>query len=101
MTADPHRDAVAAAAASDTAYLVCLRCGAMLPIMHTDEHEPCPNACAEPLVIRDDATACPRCGQTGTADVCGACRKLEREAQGESVRLFEPAPTQLPGQLAL
>lgn len=32
--------------------------------------------------------------------VCEPCRKLEREPQGTAVRLFEPAPTQLPGQMA-
>jgi len=49
---------------------------------------------------------CPRCGQSsddGRADstprVCAPCRALEAQPQGESVRLFEPAPTQLPGQL--
>jgi len=49
---------------------------------------------------------CPRCGQSsddGRADstprVCAPCRALEAQPQGESVRLFEPAPAQLPGQL--
>lgn len=32
--------------------------------------------------------------------VCEPCRKIEREPQGESVKLFEPAPNQMPGQLA-
>jgi hypothetical protein len=42
---------------------------------------------------------CPRCAQTSdTGDVCQPCRRLERQPQGETVRLFEPAPNQLPGQ---
>jgi hypothetical protein len=47
---------------------------------------------------------CPRCGQTSSAmcgAVCVACRGLERQPQGETVRLFTPAPNQIPGQLAL
>jgi hypothetical protein len=31
--------------------------------------------------------------------VCESCRKLERQPQGENMRLFEPAPNQMPGQL--
>jgi hypothetical protein len=47
--------------------------------------------------------ACPRCGQTGAmcGEVCITCRAVDREPQGETVRLFEPAPTQIPGQLNL
>jgi hypothetical protein len=46
---------------------------------------------------------CPRCGQTGTmcGEVCMNCRKLDRKPQGEVVRLFTPAPNQIPGQLSL
>lgn len=32
---------------------------------------------------------------------CDACRALEREPQGETVRLFAPAPPVMPGQTAL
>jgi hypothetical protein len=32
---------------------------------------------------------------------CDACRDLTRAPQGEAVRLFTPAPAQLPGQLNL
>jgi hypothetical protein len=32
--------------------------------------------------------------------VCEACRSAEREPQGESMRLFTPATTQLDGQLS-
>jgi len=57
-------------------------------------------------------TACTRCDQTMTTTygeyvhgaepmVCDTCRKAEREPQGEAVRLFTPAPTQLDGQLSL
>lgn len=52
--------------------------------------------------MSDHFKACHRCGQTviTRADVatCDTCRKLERAPQGERVRLFEPAPEQLPGQ---
>jgi hypothetical protein len=34
-------------------------------------------------------------------EVCVACRTTDRAPQGETVRLFEPAPIQVPGQLAL
>lgn len=55
---------------------------------------------------------CPRCQQisapaTAAPDapwvsiVCNACRAIERQAQGEAMRLFSPAPNQIPGQLAL
>jgi hypothetical protein len=50
------------------------------------------------------APPCPRCGQTSSAmcgEVCVACRTTDRAPQGETVRLFEPAPIQVPGQLAL
>jgi hypothetical protein len=45
-----------------------------------------------------------RCGQhavaleAGAPRVCDACRDLARAPQGEAVRLFTPAPAQLPGQ---
>jgi hypothetical protein len=32
--------------------------------------------------------------------VCDPCRTLERKPQGETVKLFEPAPNQMPGQLS-
>jgi hypothetical protein len=54
---------------------------------------------------------CPRCGQTVASDrdpllfvvnhvpmVCDSCRERDREPQGETVRLFTPAPAQMPGQ---
>lgn len=57
---------------------------------------------------------CP-CGQTSTDDsrdderhlmiecprVCDVCRSAALEPQGEAVRLFEPAPTQMAGQMTL
>lgn len=55
--------------------------------------------------MSDHFKACARCGQTvitrADAPVCARCRALERESQGSSVRLFEPAPAQLAGQLDL
>lgn len=48
---------------------------------------------------------CPRCGQIVIthADVvrCATCAELERRPQGESMRLFAPAPAQLEGQTYL
>jgi hypothetical protein len=47
---------------------------------------------------------CERCGQYRTLNVsgvCEICRAAERQPQGEAVRLFTPAPAQLPGQLNL
>jgi hypothetical protein len=59
--------------------------------------------CASPMsAVRGcwALTPCSRCGQmSDAAGVCASCRTLERKPQGETVRLFEPAPTQLPGQL--
>lgn len=33
--------------------------------------------------------------------MCATCRAVDREPQGEAVRLFTPAPAQMPGQTAL
>jgi hypothetical protein len=48
---------------------------------------------------------CVRCGQVVITrqdpPICQTCRKLEREPQGEAMRLFAPAPNQIPGQLNL
>lgn len=53
----------------------------------------------------DHFKACARCGQTvitrADVPVCGVCADLARAPQGETVRLFEPAPAQVPGQLNL
>jgi hypothetical protein len=61
--------------------------------------------CATPMsAVRGcwPAKPCPRCGQMSTAaGVCAPCRDLARAPQGEAVRLFTPAPAQLPGQLNL
>jgi hypothetical protein len=40
--------------------------------------------------IRIPITECPR---------CNACQQQDRAPQGETVRLFEPAPVQMPGQI--
>lgn len=46
--------------------------------------------------------ACPRCGQmSDTAGICQSCRGRDREPQGETVKLFEPAPAQISGQMSL
>ena len=45
---------------------------------------------------------CQRCGQlSGDDRVCDACRAQDREPQGETVRLFQPAPTQMPGEATM
>lgn len=59
------------------------------------------------------AYGCPRCehcgqdtlamevsGRAGRA-ICQRCLDVERAPQGETVRLFEPAPAQLQGQTDL
>jgi hypothetical protein len=52
-----------------------------------------------------DANAGPRlpyacgCGQlSDTPGACDACREADRAPQGEAVRLFTPAPAEMPGQ---
>lgn len=51
------------------------------------------------------AATCTSCGQTATTRdrsqpaICGRCRDELRAPQGEAVRLFQPAPAQIPGQL--
>jgi hypothetical protein len=53
------------------------------------------------------ATDCARCGQLGAVTdltngrVCQACHAQDRQPQGEAMRLFAPAPNQIPGQLNL
>lgn len=52
------------------------------------------------------AVECHRCGQRlvvppAAPRVCEPCRASDREPQGEAVRLFQPAPNQIPGQLNL
>lgn len=48
---------------------------------------------------------CTRCGQTvitrEAVPMCATCRKADRAPQGESMRLFTPAPNPIPGQLSL
>jgi hypothetical protein len=47
---------------------------------------------------------CVKCGQltlTSADPLCDQCYDALREPQGESMRLFTPAPTQLDGQLSL
>lgn len=57
------------------------------------------------LPLTNWAVKCERCGQVAIATirdgslVCEPCRSLEREPQGEAMRLFAPAPNQTPGQL--
>jgi hypothetical protein len=65
--------------------------------------QPCPRCGQTPklatlglLLVRSNAVQVAMCGA-----VCVACRGLERQPQGEATRLFTPAPSQIPGQLAL
>lgn len=55
--------------------------------------------------MTDHFHQCAQCGQTVITrqdpPICQTCRKLDRAPQGEAVRLFQPAPTQLPGQLTI
>jgi hypothetical protein len=46
---------------------------------------------------------CSRCGQVGAVayGVCDPCQQATRAPQGEAMRLFAPAPNQIPGQLNL
>jgi NMD protein affecting ribosome stability and mRNA decay len=47
---------------------------------------------------------CVSCGQltlTSADPLCDRCYEAAREPQGAAVRLFEPAPAHMPGQLAL
>lgn len=53
---------------------------------------------------------CPRCGalllpfedaNPGAPVLCEACRDRDRLAEWDAIRLFEPAPEQVPGQLEL
>lgn len=81
----------------------CPRCGKSCPIgphhsahcshcftsWRTDHEPRLPYACRGCGQLQDHLGLCPR------------CHGLEREPQGQAVRLFEPAPTQIPGQLGL
>jgi hypothetical protein len=40
-------------------------------------------------------------GREPFPSICEPCRRLDRQPQGESMRLFTPAPNQIPGQLGL
>jgi hypothetical protein len=57
-----------------------------------------------------DTWPCARCGQEAIMDestdcaeahVCESCRAKDCERQGEAMRLFAPAPNQIPGQMSL
>lgn len=91
--ADPHHP---------DAYLECVACRWAYPISTTLDDEPC-TECGGALVVRlaGYEPSCPRCGQTGSPDVCARCLELERAPQGHAIRLFEPAPTPMAGQLEL
>jgi hypothetical protein len=54
---------------------------------------------------RETAYRCTRCLQSSLTplvpNVCAKCQQREHEPQGEAMRLFAPAPNQIPGQLNL
>jgi recombinational DNA repair protein (RecF pathway) len=57
--------------------------------------------CFDELYAQDE---CPRCHQTRArrheSMQCVVCHHIDSLPQGDPVRLFEPAPTQIAGQLA-
>jgi hypothetical protein len=68
------------------------------------------DACRDLARALQHSNTCPTCGVlrfAGPADEpaytgpCAACVQSDRAPQGEAVRLFTPAPAQLPGQLNL
>jgi hypothetical protein len=78
-----------------TSHVTCPRCGCAARVgAHHSAH------CVQCFTTFRTDIACPSCGQLGRDTVCDSCRTTAREPQGEAVRLFEPAPTQLDGQLA-
>lgn len=84
----------------------CASCGKPHGLTMADLTEPDPSLpvyCWECECAALGEKPCHRCGQWAMldGDRCEPCRKLEREPQGEAVRLFEPAPTQMPGQMTL
>src|SRR4051812_25912352 len=94
----------------DDLYLRCQDCGWAFPAEHTAVIYEGPNGfevgekcseCDGHLDAVHDSGECPRCGQTGGETVCPGCRKIEREPQGEAMRLFAPAPTRITGQMHL
>jgi hypothetical protein len=75
-------------------------------IVHAPDAPPRAEFRTAPVEPVDHFKACARCGQTviTRAEVpqCETCKRLEaREADHESMRLFTPAPNQVPGQLSL
>jgi ribosomal protein S27AE len=63
-----------------------------------------------PIRFKVHQVECDRCGQLTAYHpdehfyedvVCGSCREAERRPQGEAMRLFAPAPNQIPGQMSL
>lgn len=53
------------------------------------------------------SVTCQKCGQVRFPQsytlpfTCQKCREAEHAPQGEAVRLFEPAPNQVPGQTVM
>ena len=77
-------------------YVTCPRCGCSARVgLHHSAH------CVQCFTTFRTDISCPGCGQLGRDTVCDSCREADREPQGESMRLFTPAPNQIPGQLAL
>lgn len=84
----------------------CANCGKPHGLVMADLCEPDPSLpvmCWECECAAQGESACHRCGQWAilAGDVCQPCRAQDRQPQGEAMRLFTPAPNQIPGQLAL
>lgn len=91
-----HSQGFASLKAQPPEYVTCPNCGCAARVgLHGGGS--C-QQCFTPFRV-----SCSRCGQLGAVayGVCGSCQTADREPQGESMRLFTPAPTQLPGQLSM
>lgn len=81
----------------------CANCGKPHGLVMADLLEDDPALPAYCLAC--EGTVCDDCGQFGSKILlhhgryCEPCASRYRQPQGESMRLFEPAPTQIPGQL--
>jgi hypothetical protein len=79
-------------------HVACSRCGQASPV-EGDAYVLAAFTCEN---CRGRQSACLSCGQVQPhIGLCGPCATRSREPQGEAMRLFTPAPTQIAGQLAM